>query len=47
MFFSQKPTVIPYPDVFVKGEKHKVVSDLKYVRVILESQLTFQSMPKR
>lgn len=29
MYFSQNPTVTPHPDVFVKGEKLKVVSDSK------------------
>ncbi len=46
MYFSQKPTVIPH-DVFVKGEKLKVVSDFKYLGVILDSQLTFQKHTKK
>lgn len=44
--FSQKPTVIPHPDVFVKGEKLKVISDFKYLGVIIDSQLTFQKVAK-
>lgn len=47
MYFSQKPTVIPHPDVFVKGEKLKVVSDFKYLGIILDSQLTFQKHAKK
>ncbi len=47
MYFSQKPTVIPHPDVFVKGEKLKVVSDFKYLGVILDSRLTFQKHAKK
>ncbi len=47
MYFSQKLTVIPHPDVLVKGEKLKVVSDFKYLGVILDSKLTFQKNAKK
>ncbi len=47
IYFSQNPTVIPHPDVFVKGEKLKVVSDFKYLGVILDFQLTFQKHAKK
>ncbi len=38
--------MIPHPDVFVKAEKLKVVSDFKYLGVILDSILTFQKHAK-
>ncbi len=42
MFFLRKPTETHQPDVFVKGEKLKVVSDFKYLGIILDSNLSFK-----
>ncbi len=39
--------MIPHPDVFVKGDKLKVISDFKYLGDILDSQLTFQKHAKK
>ena len=42
MFFLRKPTETHQPDVFVEGEKLKVVSDFKYLGIILDYNLSFK-----
>jgi len=39
--------MIPHPDVSVKGENLNVISDFKYLVVILDSQLSFQKHAKK
>lgn len=46
MFFTWKPTVTRQPAVFVKGEKVKMVSDLKYRSIFSDSKLTFKKHVK-
>jgi len=44
---SKTDCMIPHPDVSVKGENLNVISDFKYLVVILDSQLSFQKHTKK
>ena len=47
MFFTKRATGATEPDVYVSGEKPQVVSDLKYLGIILDSNLSFKKQVKR
>uniref|UniRef100_A0AAR2J957 Reverse transcriptase domain-containing protein n=1 Tax=Pygocentrus nattereri TaxID=42514 RepID=A0AAR2J957_PYGNA len=47
MFFSQKLTEMIQADVLVRGEKLKLVSDTKYLGIILDSNLSFKNQVKK
>jgi hypothetical protein len=42
MFFTKRATDATEPDVYVSGEKLHVVSDLKYLGIILDSNLSLK-----
>lgn len=48
MFFHKKPRkMAPTADIFIKGVKVDVVSDFKYLGVVLDSNLNFKSHVKK
>jgi hypothetical protein len=47
MFFSKKSTSPQQADVFIEGEKMMVVSEFKYLGIILDSNLTFKKHVKK
>ena len=47
MFFSKKSSNAQHPDVFIEGEKLTVVSDFKYLGIILDCNLTFKKHVKK
>ncbi len=44
MFFSKRSSIVQQADVFIEGEKLMVVSDFKYLGIILDSNLTFKKV---
>jgi hypothetical protein len=47
MFFTKRATDATEPDVDVSGEKLQVVSDFKYLGIILDSNLSFKKHVKK
>ncbi len=47
MFFSKRSSIGQQADVFIEGEKLMVVSDFKYLGIILDSNLTFKKHVKK
>ncbi len=47
MFFSKRSSIVQQADVFIEGEKLMVVSDFKYLGIILDSNLTFKKHVKK
>ncbi|OOO00385.1 MAG: hypothetical protein ATN35_07545 [Epulopiscium sp. Nele67-Bin004] len=47
MFFSKTKIHCPEPDVIVDGERLRVVSDFKYLRVVIDNNLTFKEHIKK
>ena len=47
MFFAKRATDATEPDVYVSGEKLKLVSDLQYLGIILDSNLSFKKQVKK
>ena len=47
MFFTKRATDATEPDVYVSGEKFQVVSDFKYLGIILDSNLSFKKHVKK
>ena len=47
MFFTKRAADATEPAVYVSGEKLQVVSDFKYLGIILDSNLSFKKHVKR
>lgn len=47
MYFTKQTTVTYDPEVIVNQEKVRVVSDFKYLGIILDSQLSFKKHTKK
>ena len=47
MFFTKRATEATEPDGYVSGEKLQVVSDFKYLAIILDSNLSFKKHVKK
>ena len=47
MFFTKRATDATEPDVYVSGEKLQVLSDFKYLGIILDSNLSFKNNVKK
>lgn len=47
MYFSISKNDVHHPDVFVKGEKLQIVSDIKYLGINIDSHLTFTKQVKK
>ena len=47
MFFTKRAIDATEPDVYVSGEKLQVVSDFKYLGIILDSNLSFKKHVKK
>ena len=47
MFFSKSKTHTIPPDVYISGEKLQVVTEYKYLGIMIDSRLSFKSQVKR
>ncbi|CDQ86624.1 unnamed protein product [Oncorhynchus mykiss] len=47
MFFTKRATDATEPDVYVSRKKLQVVSDFKYLGIILDSNLSFKKQVKK
>lgn len=47
MTFSKSDRLSVVPDVFVSGERLQVVSEYKYLGVLIDSKLSFKSQVKK
>ncbi len=47
MFITKTKNLSVVPDVFVSGERLQVVSEYKYLGVLIDSKLSFKAQVKR
>ncbi len=47
MFITKTKSLSVVPDVFVSGERLQVVSEYKYLSVLIDSKLSFKAQVKK